>query len=332
VKLLVTGGAGYVGSHTVKELTRRGHEVIVYDSLERGYRWAVRDVPLVQADLTDAAALAGALAGRDVAGVLHFAGYTYVGESVGDPRRYFENNVGAALTLLRVMLEHDVRLIVFSSTAAVYGNPREVPIPEDHPLEPVNPYGASKLMVERVLADYGRAYGLRHVSLRYFNAAGADPEGELGEAHDPETHLIPRVLAVALGAADHIDVYGADYPTPDGTCIRDYVHVTDLADAHVRAIELVARTDRSGTFNLGTGRGYSVAELITRAEAIAGVKIPTRVAARRPGDPAALVSRPDRAQQELGWRPRLSTLDRILETAWAWHRRHRPGDSRGAIR
>jgi UDP-glucose-4-epimerase GalE len=320
VSILVTGGAGYVGSHTVKELERQGHRVVVYDNLSRGHRWAVNSAELIEGDLADETRLGEVFSRNPIQAVLHFAALAYVGESVEDPARYYENNVANSLKLLRVMQARGVKSFILSSTCAVYGNPHRVPIPEDHPLAPVNPYGRSKLMVERILEDYDNAYGLRHVSLRYFNAAGADPEGTIGEDHAPETHLIPRLLHAALGKIERIEIFGADYPTPDGTCIRDYIHVADLADAHVRALQRLLDGGTSETFNLGTGRGYSVREVLAAAERITGKPIPTVVAKRRPGDPPALVASADRARRDLGWTPKHSDLDEMIATAWSWQR------------
>jgi UDP-glucose-4-epimerase GalE len=320
VAILVTGGAGYVGSHAVKELERKGYRVLVYDNLSRGHRWAVKSAELIEGDLSDESALGEVFSRNQVQAVLHFAALAYVGESVEDPGRYYENNVANSLKLLRVMLAHGVKSFILSSTCAVYGNPNQVPIPEDHPLAPVNPYGLSKLMVERILKDYDSAYGLRHVSLRYFNAAGADPEGTIGEDHTPELHLIPRLLQAALGKIEQIEIFGTDYPTRDGTCIRDYIHVNDLADAHVRALRWLLDGGKSATFNLGTGHGYSVREVLGAAERITGRTIPTVIAQRRPGDPPALVASADKARRDLGWTPKFSDLDAMIATAWSWHR------------
>ncbi|MGH7832720.1 MAG: UDP-glucose 4-epimerase GalE [Candidatus Binatia bacterium] len=320
MSILVTGGAGYVGSHTVKELQRQGYRVLVYDNLERGHRWAVKNAELIEGDLSDETRLGEVFSRHQVQAVLHFAALAYVGESVEDPGKYYENNVGNSLKLLRVMLAHGVKCFILSSTCAVYGNPNQVPIPEEHPLAPVNPYGHSKLMVERILKDYDGAYGLRHVSLRYFNAAGADPEGTIGEDHTPEAHLIPRLLQAALDKIERIEIFGADYPTQDGTCVRDYIHVSDLADAHVRALRWLLDGGQSETFNLGTGRGYSVREVLAAAEKITQKPIPTVIAQRRPGDPPALVASADKARRSLGWMPKYSDLDEIISTAWSWHR------------
>jgi len=319
--ILVTGGAGYVGSHACKALARAGYRPVAYDSLIRGHREAVRWGPLVQADLADAKRLTDTIKRFEVAAVLHFAAFAYVGESVEEPGLYFRNNVANTLTLLEAMRISAVRRIVFSSTCATYGVPERVPITESAPQRPVNPYGESKLMVERMLHWYGSAHGFTHAALRYFNAAGADPEGEIGEDHEPETHLIPLVLQAAMGQRARIDVLGTDYPTPDGTAIRDYIHVQDLADAHVRAVQLLLRGGLSITVNLGTGAGHSVREVIAAAERVTGRRVPRREAPRRFGDPPVLVADPSRARELLGWTAKHSDLDTILKTAWAWHSR-----------
>ena len=319
--ILVTGGAGYVGSHACKALARAGYRPVAYDSLIRGNREAVRWGPLVQADLADAKRLIDTIKSFEVAAVLHFAAFAYVGESVDEPGLYFRNNVANTLTLLEAMRTSAVRHIVFSSSCATYGVPERVPITESAPQRPVNPYGESKLMVERMLHWYGAAHGFTHAALRYFNAAGADPEGEIGEAHEPETHLIPLVLQAAMGQRARIDVLGTDYPTPDGTAVRDYIHVQDLADAHVRAVQLLLRGGLSITVNLGTGAGHSVREVIAAAERVTGRRVPRREAPRRFGDPPVLVADPSRARELLGWRATHSDLDTILKTAWAWHSR-----------
>jgi UDP-glucose-4-epimerase GalE len=319
--ILVTGGAGYVGSHACNALARAGYRPITYDSLVHGHREAVRWGPLVEADLADAERLTDALKRFDVRAVLHFAAFAYVGESVERPGLYFRNNVANTLTLLEAMRTCAVRHVVFSSTCATYGIPDRVPILESAPQRPVNPYGESKLMVERMLHWYGTAHGFTHAILRYFNAAGADPEGLIGEDHDPETHLIPLVLQAAMGQRAQIDVLGSDYPTPDGTAVRDYIHVQDLADAHVRALDLLLKGGLSITVNLGTGTGHSVREVIAAAERVTGRRIARREAPRRFGDPPVLVADASRAGELLGWKPALSDLDTILKTAWAWHSR-----------
>ncbi|MGH7846649.1 MAG: UDP-glucose 4-epimerase GalE [Candidatus Binatia bacterium] len=319
MKILVTGGAGYVGSHTVKELARKGFEIVIYDNLLRGHRWAAKWGELVVGDLIDEARLRAVFNQHEIEAVLHFAALAYVGESVEHPRRYYENNVANTLTLLRVMLEQDVKRFIFSSTCAVYGNPNKIPLTEDHPLAPVNPYGRTKLMLETVLKDYDESYGMKHVSLRYFNAAGADPDGELGEDHDPETHLIPRVLLTALRRFEHVEVFGTDYPTKDGTCVRDYVHVTDLGAAHVLALEWLLEGEPSEIFNLGTGQGYTVMEVLEKARRITGRAIPAATSPRRPGDPAVLLAGNEKATKILGWRPQYQALDEIISGAWKWH-------------
>jgi len=317
--VLVTGGAGYIGSHACKALARAGYRPVVFDNLSRGHRAAVRWGPLVEGDLTERAKLSEAFHQHRVSAVMHFAAYAYVGESVTDPAMYYANNLGGSLSLLDAMREAGVDKIVFSSTCATYGTPAGVPIRETMPQLPVNPYGETKLAIERALHWYGEAYGLRWASLRYFNAAGADPEGEIGERHEPETHLVPLVLQAALGERPQIDIYGTDYPTPDGTAIRDYIHVQDLADAHLSALEHLGAEGRSVALNLGTGRGHSVREVIRAAEAITGKSIPYRETARRPGDPPALIAEPGLASEVLGWRACLSDLGTIVRTALAWH-------------
>jgi UDP-arabinose 4-epimerase len=321
-RVLVTGGAGYIGSHACKALAAAGFVPVAYDNLVYGHREAVRWGPFVEADLADAARLAEALRRHEIAAIMHFAAFAYVGESMEKPQLYFRNNVVNTLGLLDAMMAAGVRHIVFSSTCATYGTPERVPIAEDTPQRPVNPYGESKLMIERALHWYGAAYGITHAALRYFNAAGADPDGEIGEAHDPETHLIPLVLDAALGRRAQIDIFGTDYPTPDGSAIRDYIHVQDLAEAHVAAIRHLLDGGASLQLNLGTGTGQSVRAVIDAAERITGRPIPRREAPRRPGDPAALVADPARAKEVLGWSARISDLDTIIATAWAWHNRN----------
>lgn len=319
--ILVTGGAGYIGSHACKALARAGYRPVVYDDLSRGHREAVRWGPLVEGDIGDTPRLAAAIEEHAVTAVLHFAAFAYVGESVGDPARYYHNNLCGSLSLLEAMRETGVGEIVFSSTCATYGTPDTVPIRETAPQRPVNPYGETKLAIERALHWYGEAYGMRSISLRYFNAAGADRDGEIGECHEPETHLVPLVLAAALGRRPAIEIFGSDYPTPDGTAIRDYIHVDDLAEAHLRALERLRAGGDSIALNLGTGHGHSVREVIAAAEVISGCKIPVRDAPRRPGDPAALVADPRLAAETLGWQARFSDLDTIISAALDWHRR-----------
>jgi UDP-glucose-4-epimerase GalE len=319
MRVLVTGGAGYIGSQTAKELAQAGDEPIVVDDLRTGHRANVRWGQLVEASLEDTDRLRQVLRRERVEAVVHFAASAYVGESMRDPRAYFRNNVDGTLSLLDAMLAEDVASIVFSSTCATYGIPDRVPIAEDEQQVPVNPYGESKLFVEKVLRWYGQAYGLRWAALRYFNAAGADPDGEVGEEHDPETHLIPLTVRAALGRGPALEIYGTDYPTPDGTAVRDYVHVVDLADAHLRALRLLAEGASLGGLNVGTGTGHSVREVVAAVERAAGRPVPVREAPRRAGDPPALVADPARAMQVLGWQPRLASLDAIVTTAVRWH-------------
>jgi UDP-arabinose 4-epimerase len=317
--VLVTGGAGYIGSHACKALAAAGFVPITYDNLSSGHDWAVRWGPLEQGDILDQARLNEVFKDYQPSAVLHFAAHAYVGESVEDPAKYYRNNVAGSLSLLEAMREHGVGQIVFSSTCATYGVPQTIPIPDDHPQNPINPYGASKLMIERMLADFGAAYGLRSIALRYFNAAGADPDGEIGEDHDPETHLIPLVLEAAAGKRPSITIYGTDYDTPDGTCIRDYVHVTDLAQAHVLALKLLESGAEPAVYNLGIGIGFSVREVIRTALAITGRSIPAVEGPRRPGDPSRLVAEATRARNELGWEPQHCKLPTMIATAWHWN-------------
>jgi UDP-glucose-4-epimerase GalE len=318
--VLVTGGAGYIGSHACKALAKAGYTPVSYDNLVYGHRESVRWGPFVEADLGDKKRLLEALRRYEVRAVMHFAAFAYVGESMTKPQLYFHNNVGNTLTLLDAMLEADVKRIVFSSTCATYGIPETVPMDESTPQRPINPYGETKLMMERALFWYGQAYGINSVSLRYFNAAGADPDGETGEAHDPETHLIPLVLDAAIGRRQYVEVYGTDYPTRDGTAIRDYIHVTDLAEAHVKAIEYLEQGGATTAINLGTGEGHTVKEVIEAAEKVTGRPVPRREVDRRAGDPPALVADARRAKEVLGWQARMSDLPTIVRTAWDWHR------------
>ena len=326
MRVLVTGGAGFIGSIVTAELVRAGHQVTVYDSLVRGHRQAVHpSAAFVRGDTGDRATLARTLSEGKFDAVMHFAAFIEAGESMQKPELYFENNTANALSLLTTMLEHGVNRFVFSSTAAVYGDPEYTPIDEDHPLNPVNAYGASKLMVERMLAWLNQIHGLGYAALRYFNAAGPAPP--LGEDHQPETHLIPIILEVALGRRDHLELYGTDYPTPDGTCIRDYIHVSDLASAHVLALEALQPGEQR-IYNLGNGRGFSNREVLETARQVIGRPIPAVEAPRRPGDPAILIASSDRIQQELGWSPRHPDLEDIIGSAWAWRKRHPTGYSR----
>lgn len=319
MRVLVTGGAGYIGSQTAKALAQSGHQVVVLDNLSTGHRGAVKWGPFIEGDLSDKELLATTFKERRIEAVLHFAASLLVGESVKNPQKYFRNNVVNTIQLLDVMKSCSVNYIVFSSSAAVYGNPEKVPIPEDHSKAPVNPYGDSKLCMERAIHWYGTAYGLRGVSLRYFNAAGADLEGELGEEHAPESHLIPLVVQAALGQRPEVEVYGTDYATPDGTAIRDYIHVMDLADAHVRALEYLAGGGETTELNLGTGEGHSVRAVVAEVGKLCGGRVPAKDAPRRAGDPAVLVADPARARKVLDWRPQYSDLRTIIESAWKWH-------------
>ncbi|HZT70491.1 MAG TPA: UDP-glucose 4-epimerase GalE [Terriglobia bacterium] len=319
MRVLVTGGAGYIGSQTAKALAREGHEPVVLDNLATGHRETVKWGPFIQGDVGNKEFLERVFKDHRIEAVLHFAASLLVGESMTNPQKYFWNNVVNTLVLLDTMKARDVKYIVFSSSAAVYGNPERVPIPEDHPKNPVNPYGESKLSMERSIHWYGVAYGIRGVALRYFNAAGADLEGELGEEHDPETHLIPLVIKAALGQAPPVNIFGTDYPTPDGTAIRDYIHVVDLADAHVRALEYLTAGGESTELNLGTGEGHSVREVVAGVARLCGGCVPSKDAPRRAGDSAILIADPSRAREVLGWRPRYSDLDTIIASAWKWH-------------
>jgi UDP-glucose-4-epimerase GalE len=320
--VLVTGGAGYVGSHACKTLARAGYRPVVLDNLSRGHREAVRWGPLIEADIADQSRVAATLREYQVAAVMHFAAYAYVGESVIDPAVYYRNNVGGTLALLEAMRGARIDTIVFSSTCATYGTPQDIPIRETAPQLPVNPYGETKLAIERALRWYGAAYGLRWASLRYFNAAGADPDNEIGEMHEPETHLVPLVLQAALGRRSHVDIYGTDYATADGTAVRDYIHVQDLAEAHLRALEHLDVGGDSVALNLGTGHGHSVREVVRVAETVSKRKVPCRDTGRRPGDPPALVADASLAAEVLGWRPGVSDLETIVGTALAWHKSH----------
>jgi UDP-glucose 4-epimerase len=324
MRILVTGGAGYVGSHCVRELARAGHDVWVYDNLSRGHEQAVPRGRLVVGELADQSKLTGVLRERGIEAVMHFAAFALVGESVAEPHLYYGNNVLGSYHLLEAMRAAGVAKLVFSSTTATYGTPEKMPIAETTPQQPINPYGFSKLVVERMLDDYAHAYGLGFAALRYFNAAGAAPEGDLGEDHDPESHLIPIVLQVALGQREKIMIFGDDYPTPDGTCVRDYVHILDLASAHLAALERL-QPSQGIKLNLGTGRGYSVKEVIEACRQITGHAIPAAIAPRRPGDPPELIADARLACERLGWSPKYATIDSIVETAWNWHRTHPRG-------
>lgn len=336
--VLVTGGAGYIGSHAVKALALAGHHVLIYDNFSEGYRGAVAAikralerhgrktsaVELIEGDIRDTTRLASALSDGHADAVLHFAGFLVVGASVKDPIGYYDNNVRGSLSVLEAMVKASVKRLIFSSTCAVFGEPSEVPIREDMPKAPINAYGETKLAVERALPHYERAYGIKSVTLRYFNAAGADPEGDLGEAHVPEVHIIPRAIDAALGRGD-LTVFGQDYPTPDGTCQRDYIHVTDLADAHVKALDHLRHGRPSDAFNLGNGRSFTVLEIIRAVEEVSGRRVPWTAGPRREGDPAVLFTSSEHARNVLGWNPMLEDLRDIVDSAWQWRVAHPNG-------
>jgi UDP-glucose-4-epimerase GalE len=326
VSILIVGGAGYIGSQTAKRVAQAGLEPVVFDNLVYGHAWAVKWGKFIEGDLGDGALIKRVLEEHKVTAVVHFAAYAYVGESVTNPRKYFRNNVVGTLNLLDAMLDAGVRDVVFSSTCATYGDPIRVPIDEQHPQSPVNPYGESKLAVERVLSWYQRAYSMRFAALRYFNAAGADPDGEVGEDHDPETHLIPLAIEATMGGPG-LQIFGTDYPTPDGTAIRDYIHVQDLADAHIAALQRLQDGATSLFVNLGTGHGHSVREVITSVEKVTGKKVPAKEVGRRAGDPPSLVADASLAAKVLGWKARIPELDTIVEHAYRW-RQKRPAPDR----
>lgn len=319
--ILIVGGAGYIGSHVNKELHKRGYDTVVYDNLIYGHKEAVKWGHFEYGDLRDTNRLEQIFSTYDIEAVFHFAAFAYVGESVKNPSKYYNNNVAATINLLDAMVRHNVKYFVFSSTCATYGQPDVMPITEDMPQRPINPYGASKLMVERILEDYETAYGLHSVCLRYFNAAGDDPDTEIGEMHDPETHIIPLVLDAAIGKKQNIHVFGTDYDTPDGSCVRDYIHVLDLADAHIRALDYMKKENTSNRFNLGTCNGISVLEMIEAAKKVTGREIEVVYDERRAGDPAELVGSNVKAKEILGWEPQYSDIETILEHAWAWHQK-----------
>jgi len=326
--VLVTGGAGYIGSHTCKVLSKAGYTPVTFDNLVYGHEWAVKWGPFVKGDLLNDVILRETFQTFNPDAVLHFAAFAYVGESVQDPGKYYRNNVAGTINLLEAMRRHGCHNIVFSSTCATYGNPETGTISEEHPQKPINPYGRGKLMIEEILQDYHSAYGTSFSCLRYFNAAGADPDGELGEDHDPETHLIPRAVAAALGILEQIRVFGTDYPTPDGTAIRDYIHVTDLAQAHVQALKNLESESEPFCLNLGTGNGHSVLDVLEVIESVSGRKVPIIKDIRRPGDPPVLVAAADRARERLSWEPVLSSISNIIDTAWKWHAKHTPTSTR----
>ncbi|MEE9391529.1 MAG: UDP-glucose 4-epimerase GalE [Planctomycetota bacterium] len=323
--ILVVGGCGYIGSHCLHELRRQGFRTLCYDNLSEGHRAAAGETPLIEGGLDDGPKLDRLFAEHKVKAVFHFAAHCYVGESVENPEKYYFNNVSNTLTLLHSMRKAGVDKFIFSSTAATFGNPIRDLIDETHPQEPINPYGRTKLMIEHILSDYAAAYGLKYVALRYFNAAGAAESGEIGEDHDPETHLIPLVLQVAQGKRDIIKMFGDDYDTPDGTCVRDYIHITDLADAHIRGLAYLDKGGDSTSFNLGNGKGYSVKEIVDAAAKVTGKTIKSEVAPRRAGDPGVLIADYKRAAETLGWTQRYGDIETIIATAWKWHESHPEG-------
>ncbi len=323
--ILVTGGAGYIGSHMVKELRERKSDVVVYDNLSTGHIESVGDAPFVKGDLFDVELLRKTIRDFKVDSVIHFAAYSLVGESMSNPAKYYHNNVAGTLSLLDAMIAENVKYLVFSSSAATYGDCGNDLITEDSPQNPTSVYGQTKLMMEQFMSDYDKAYGMKYVALRYFNAAGAHRLGEIGEAHKPESHLIPLILQVASGQRDYIGVFGEDYPTRDGTCIRDYIHITDLADAHIRALDYLKVGGKSTHYNLGNGNGFSVMEVIDTVEKVTGEKISRKIEGRRAGDPATLVASSEKIKKELGWSPRYDTLEEIVSSAWKWHKNHPNG-------
>lgn len=323
--ILVTGGAGYIGSHTVRELRERGADVVVYDNLSTGHVESIGDTPFVKGDLFDTELLCKTLREYNVDAVIHFAAYSLVGESMTNPAKYYHNNVAGTLALLDAMLAENVKYLVFSSSAATYGDCGDGLITEDSPQNPTSVYGQTKLMMEQFMQDYDKAYGMKYVALRYFNAAGAHLSGEIGEAHNPESHLIPLILQVPNGKREQINVFGEDYPTHDGTCIRDYIHVTDLADAHIKALEYLKNGGKSTYYNLGNGNGFSVKEVIDTVERVVGAPIKRQIVDRRAGDPASLVASSEKIQKELGWKPRYANLETIVASAWKWHSTHKDG-------
>jgi UDP-glucose-4-epimerase GalE len=327
LNILVTGGAGYIGSHACKFMAERGFQPIVIDNLINGHREAVKWGPLYEGDICDRRLLSHIFSKYQISCVMHFSAFCYVGESVSNPAKYYSNNVLKTIFLLEMMIKNSISRFIFSSSCTTYGKPSEVPIKENHPQKPINPYGWSKFMVECILENFRTAYDFEYISLRYFNAAGADPDGLLGEDHRPETHLIPLVLQTALCKHNTVKIFGTDYPTSDGTCIRDYIHVNDLAQAHILALERLINNLGGGTFNLGNGNGYSVREVIDTAARITGRKIPLQLTERRIGDPAILIGSSDKAVRELAWNPRYNDLDTIIETAWNWHKNYPNGYS-----
>lgn len=327
MNILVTGGAGYIGSHTVRALlSSKDFRPVVYDNLSTGHAESVpREVPLIRGDIRDVEATAEVLRKYDIQGVIHFAAFSLVGESMSDPAKYYENNVVGTFRLLQALQKAEVSKIVFSSTAAVYGEPEEYPIKENFPCSPTNVYGKTKLVIENMMKDFSSAYGLQYAALRYFNAAGASPDGTIGEDHNPESHLIPLILKTAQGIRDHISIFGTDYPTPDGTCIRDYIHVNDLADAHILALKYLLSAGESQAFNLGSQHGFSVREMIEAAKKITQVPFKVMEEDRRPGDPAILIASSEKAQHLLHWHPKHSSVEEIIASAWKWHQAHPTG-------
>jgi UDP-glucose 4-epimerase len=325
MRVLVTGGAGYIGSQVIKQLNKQGYETIAYDNLSGGYRESVKWGEFVEGDLADTDKLKQVLNDHKIEAVMHFASYIRAGESVIRPMKYYQNNVINTLNLIHTMLDCKLTKLIFSSSAAVYGEPQETPLTESHPLCPINPYGISKFIIEKVLPTYDKTRGLKYISFRYFNAAGADADGDLGERHEPETHLIPLIFKALLGEAKQVNIFGDDYDTPDGTCIRDYIHVADLAQAHILGLKLLLDSGRSEVFNLGNGEGYSVKQVINAVKKVTGVDFPVVVTNRREGDTSRLISSSEKAKKVLGWQPRYPELERIVETVWDWERkRHQP--------
>ena len=319
--VLVVGGAGYIGSHMVKDLVEAGHDVVCLDNFSTGHKDLTGNQRVIKGDLGDSKVLGDLFSAYKIHAVMHFAAFSLVGESVEDPLKYYRNNVRQTIELLDAMIRNEVKTFIFSSSAAVYGEPLEVPIVEDHPCKPTNPYGATKIAIELLLESCGHAYGLKYAALRYFNAAGADPSATIGERHDPESHLIPLILKVATAQRDHIKVFGTDYPTPDGTCIRDYVHVNDLTKAHLLALEALYEGAENEVYNLGSSTGYSVREVVNVARKVTGHAIPAVDSERRHGDPAVLIASSEKIRQDLGWKPKYEDLTNIVQTAWAWHQK-----------
>jgi UDP-glucose 4-epimerase len=319
--ILIVGGAGYIGSHINKELTKQGYKTVIFDSLVKGHKEAVKWGEFYDGDLNNIEDIRGVFKQYKIEAVLHFAAFIEVGESVKDPQKYYQNNVVNTLSLFKVMLENEVKKIIFSSTAATFGNPEYTPIDEKHPQVPINPYGQAKLVVEKILRDYDTAYGMKYIALRYFNACGADLETEIGENHIPESHLIPLILDAAAGKREDIKIFGSDYPTPDGTCVRDYVHVVDLAQAHILALKRLIDGGESDAFNLGNGKGFSVKEVIEAAKKITGIDFKVTMAERRAGDPPTLVADSKKAKEVLGWQPQYADLETIIGSAWKWHQK-----------